>query len=377
MGCYKREVFDFIRNVCLSRKVVACMLTCLPIAFGCSSTTKIQMTSANETLPMRAVQPNRDQFNRNNLPEAAADFFLRHPTELSVLRKPAVLPKNESAPEKNPATDTPTSPRFNRMHAEELIEWLMASVPEPMLVEDPFVENSCAESARSWCNPDIKEDHFTSFDFEKQPEFHTAIFPQFVSPVKDGLLLRGMAASTKAGKKRKRGHYGIDVIPSDKARSGVPILAVEDGTVVRISTGRGYGYYTVIYHQNGIFSLYSHITKNVPVKVGEKVNRGETIAYMGKSGNARGYHLHFELIDLRESWDLDQSIDEFVTQMYQGKDVKTWECNKFSKLIFSKQVKEDPLESISGLTFAKRSHGKWAALPKSSKKTTSHTAKKR
>jgi murein DD-endopeptidase MepM/ murein hydrolase activator NlpD len=165
----------------------------------------------------------------------------------------------------------------------------------------------------------------------------------------------------QAPAKKRRGHYGIDVIPSTSNRKAVPLKAVEDGTVVVSSRARGYGYYVVLYHQNGLFSLYSHAVKKNRAGVGKKVERGETIAYMGKSGNARGYHLHFELIDLRDFWEFEEDIDKFVQHIADGKKVPSCQREEFKTLLFAKKSKQDPLQSIPGLSFAERINGKWVA----------------
>ena len=122
------------------------------------------------------------------------------------------------------------------------------------------------------------------------------------------------------------------------------MTAVDDGTVVISSWGRGYGYYVVLYHQNGLFSLYSHTLKKSRAKVGQVLNRGDTLAYMGRSGNARGYHLHFELIDLRESWDFEASINEFVQAVAAGRSLSAYTCEQFKQLLFAKKTKQDPLQ---------------------------------
>jgi len=145
---------------------------------------------------------------------------------------------------------------------------------------------------------------------------------------------------------------------------------------VRVSRAGGYGYYTVLYHHNGLFSLYSHALKKKRLSEGQQVSRGETIAYMGKSGNARGYHLHLELIDLREHWNLEESLENFIQKIVQGEPLTASECGQLNKLLFSKKCKTDPLQIISGLAFAKRINGKWVAAEPAVRQTTHAQATK-
>ena len=48
-------------------------------------------------------------------------------------------------------------------------------------------------------------------------------------------------------------------------------------------------------HNNGYVTLYAHMKALSPLKVGTKVNKGDTIGYVGSSGNSTGPHLHFEV----------------------------------------------------------------------------------
>lgn len=78
---------------------------------------------------------------------------------------------------------------------------------------------------------------------------------------------------------------------------GAEILAAEDGTVVAMGNQdnycyRGaYGKFIVIKHNNGLTTLYGHLSGQT-VKVGQEVTRGQLIGYMGKTGWATGPHLH-------------------------------------------------------------------------------------
>ena len=96
-------------------------------------------------------------------------------------------------------------------------------------------------------------------------------------------------------------HTGIDIARTNAAGQGIygkPILAADDGKVVFTQTsyvpGRGYGIYLILDHGGGVTSLYGH-TCGLNVKMGQKVKRGQTIAYVGSTGWSTGPHLHFEV----------------------------------------------------------------------------------
>jgi len=90
------------------------------------------------------------------------------------------------------------------------------------------------------------------------------------------------------------GHNGVDLAAS----IGTPIRASADGIVIiSLADGGwhgGYGNYIVVSHPNGTQTLYAHITRSV-VRVGEKVEQGETIGNVGSTGRSTGPHLHFEI----------------------------------------------------------------------------------
>ena len=101
---------------------------------------------------------------------------------------------------------------------------------------------------------------------------------------------------------RKNTHEALDIVK--KWYQEDAIIAHSNGTVVMVQTGipheegstgnRSYGNFIKIKHKDGYYTLYAHL-KNVYVKKGEYVKRGQKIGYMGDSGNAYGVHLHFEI----------------------------------------------------------------------------------
>ncbi len=85
-------------------------------------------------------------------------------------------------------------------------------------------------------------------------------------------------------------HTGIDL----GASYGTPIKAAESGTIILAGWVSGYGNTIVIDHGDGVSTLYGHQSK-LAVHVGDKVAKGQTIGYVGSTGNSTGPHLHFEV----------------------------------------------------------------------------------
>jgi murein DD-endopeptidase MepM/ murein hydrolase activator NlpD len=85
-------------------------------------------------------------------------------------------------------------------------------------------------------------------------------------------------------------HEGIDLA----APEGTPILAARSGKVLFAGFQRGYGNLVLVGHDGGIVTIYAHNAENL-VSPGDPVSRGQRIARVGRSGNATGPHLHFEV----------------------------------------------------------------------------------
>ena len=86
-------------------------------------------------------------------------------------------------------------------------------------------------------------------------------------------------------------HQGIDIA----AEMGTPIVATADGVVTLAGwNAGGYGNMVDIDHGNGILTRYGHASR-VVVQEGQRVKRGEVIAYMGSTGFSTGPHVHYEI----------------------------------------------------------------------------------
>ncbi|WP_227937288.1 murein hydrolase activator EnvC family protein [Alkalihalobacillus deserti] len=93
-----------------------------------------------------------------------------------------------------------------------------------------------------------------------------------------------------------RMHYGIDI--GKNGRSGdVPVVSVQNGTVVQSYYSSSYGNVVLIAHNvNGrsVTTLYAHL-ENREVSSGQSVSKGQRLGFMGNTGNSFGAHLHFEV----------------------------------------------------------------------------------
>ena len=83
-------------------------------------------------------------------------------------------------------------------------------------------------------------------------------------------------------------HQGVDL----SADAGTPIYASRAGVVSTAPYGSAAGYYVKINRGDGFSAIYMHMS-NYVVSAGQAVSAGQLIGYVGKSGVATGYHLHF------------------------------------------------------------------------------------
>ena len=88
-----------------------------------------------------------------------------------------------------------------------------------------------------------------------------------------------------------RPHEGVDI----HGDIGTPVFATGDGVVeVSGSTGSSYGTAVEINHGFGYKTWYAHLSR-VVARSGQRVKRGQLIAYSGNTGRSTGPHLHYEV----------------------------------------------------------------------------------
>ena len=87
-----------------------------------------------------------------------------------------------------------------------------------------------------------------------------------------------------------RPHLGIDIAGPTNAA----LLAAANGRVVRSGTDDYLGNFVEIQHGLGYVTVYGHCSR-IAVQKGDRIERGQVVAYLGQSGQASAPHVHFEI----------------------------------------------------------------------------------
>ena len=125
-----------------------------------------------------------------------------------------------------------------------------------------------------------------NLDVEIHVPGRAAAAGEWIWPVRNGAVLSGFGAP-----RRNHRHGGLDI----KGVAGQPVLASRSGRVVYAGAGlRGYGKTVILDHRDGMQSLYAH-NSTLLVRLGQHVEQGQTIARVGRTGNATTDHCHFEI----------------------------------------------------------------------------------
>jgi murein DD-endopeptidase MepM/ murein hydrolase activator NlpD len=86
-------------------------------------------------------------------------------------------------------------------------------------------------------------------------------------------------------------HTGLDITN----QAGTPVQATADGEVAEAGWMGRYGWGVILRHTDDLETRYAHLER-IEVLTGQKVSRGDIIGKMGRSGNATGVHLHYEVL---------------------------------------------------------------------------------
>ena len=156
----------------------------------------------------------------------------------------------------------------------------MAAVDTIMLRNITMREELESPSADLYANWDNKYAHRAT----ELPETYKIDLRHFTMPTTSRVI------TSNFGSRWGRQHKGLDI----KVYIGDTIRAAFSGKVriVRDEAG-GYGKYIVIRHNNGLETIYGHLSKQL-VEENQEVRSGEVIGLGGNTGRSTGSHLHFE-----------------------------------------------------------------------------------
>tara|TARA_Y100001970_G_scaffold293589_1_gene441416 strand:- start:1360 stop:2154 length:795 start_codon:yes stop_codon:yes gene_type:complete len=116
---------------------------------------------------------------------------------------------------------------------------------------------------------------------------------KFEFPLKNSIITGVYGSQRILNGKPRRPHYGLDFA----SKEGTPIKAMLDGRVTLSEKDLYFTGGTIIFdHGHGISTLYMHL-KDINVKVGQEIKKGEIIGTVGKTGRSTGPHL-----DIRLNW---------------------------------------------------------------------------
>lgn len=113
----------------------------------------------------------------------------------------------------------------------------------------------------------------------------------FPKPLSNGWVSSGFGYRSDPFTGKRSWHGGVDYA----GREGTEVNAVSEGLVVFAGWRTGYGLMVDIRHGGGFMTRYGHL-KQMLVKVGEEVGKGEPVGLLGSTGRATGPHVHFEVI---------------------------------------------------------------------------------
>ncbi len=174
---------------------------------------------------------------------------------------------------------------------EQTIVKLPVGVYKFILIEEGGIETETTFQV-------LADDLVVLVNLNTTDAFSTAYVEPSIVPMLPGTFVHPLSTDPGcAGWTWSRGyssyHKGVDMAKKD----GCWINAAGDGKVITAGWGdSGEGFNVVIDHGNGILSKYYNGDNQFKVSVGDTVEAGQEIMYLGCSGNCIGDHLHFEIV---------------------------------------------------------------------------------
>jgi len=147
------------------------------------------------------------------------------------------------------------------------------------------IQNGRDTHQAMWFQQDGQNGEFVSLDGESQRRAYLA------SPLAFSRVTSSYGPRIHPVFGGQKAHKGTDY----GAPAGTPIRTVADGVVSFAGRQGGYGNYVVIQHPDKAATAYAHLGR-VDVRLGQRVQQGQTIGTVGSTGTATGPNLHFEYL---------------------------------------------------------------------------------
>jgi len=197
-----------------------------------------------------------------------------------------------------------------------------------------------------------KEDFDEEIDFSETPEEYSIWTNASINPynvklsesMKDTVKIDVSSftspgyryVTSEFGPRWGRLHAGIDL----KVFIGDTICSAFENGVVRITKfdRRGYGNYVVVRHENGLETLYGHMSK-ILVEEGQHLDAGEPLGLGGSTGRSTGPHLHFELRYLGNPINPRDAIDFGIGKIHDNTLILTKNNFRYQNIKYSKKSK--------------------------------------
>ena len=168
----------------------------------------------------------------------------------------------------------------------------------------------------------------------------------YVHPIEEG------AVTSPYGPRKGRFHYGIDL----RVRVGQSIYSAFDGKVRVTGYDKyGYGYYVVVRHNNGLETLYGHLS-SIKVSANDDVSAGDLIGLGGNTGRSTGAHLHFEFRYLGNAINPVKLVD-FEEKMLLANEYMICKKTTFTELLSFQQAKYHYVKSGETLSSIAKRYG--------------------
>lgn len=201
------------------------------------------------------------------------------------------LPTFDPTSTQNPPAFDPTSTQNLPTFGPTSTQNLPVSDPTSTQSPPPSSTPSPTPTSRPYSGPDLPAGATMEYDpLEFDADAETKAEEEGVENPVEGSYTSSFGWRTHPITGASNFHRGVDIT----AAEGTPVAAFASGEVVRAGWDDSYGNYIQIKHSETCSTLYAHCSQLL-CAVGDEVEKGQTIAKSGATGQVTGPHLHFEI----------------------------------------------------------------------------------